>query len=106
MKLAEITPRDPKTDPLLVTARLWQTNLTHYFWEFVRKFPDSADAISQIERVFRLHRHVPSPLQLAILPWYYDGLVLKSKFLSVFNNQDRFGYCVSRGCSAIVAWWR
>ena len=25
----------------------------------------------------------PSPLQLAILPWYSDGLVLKSKFLSV-----------------------
>ena len=23
------------------------------------------------------------PLQLAILPWYSDGLVLKSKFLSV-----------------------
>ena len=35
------------------------------------------------------------PLQLAILPWYSDGLVLKSKFLSVYEARSNtfFGPC-------------
>ena len=41
----------------------------------------------------------PSHLQLAILPWYSDGLVLKSKFLSVYHKPERLNWsmsCMSR----------
>ena len=44
------------------------------------------------------------PLQLAILPWYSDGLVLKSKFLSVDQSstlsQTRWGVPLGYSCRA------